>query len=147
MSGVTVDITTLLVGCATLAAGTVAYAVRRERESARVAERVNWLVARYAADHEHAAPWEEPVTDGGFPVEAEPDGDISAPHHFYIGLGAAAFGFASVWPYYPVTGASMAGIGLIIAADDFLSHAFGIPTPFDLLWKKAIRPVMRWYGD
>lgn len=78
-----------------------------------------------------------------FPAEDEPDGEILAPHHFYIGMLVAAFGFVSVWPYYPATGAAMALIGTVILADDLLSHAFGIPTPLDTLWKRVIYPAVK----
>lgn len=147
MTVVTVDLTTMLAASIGVGAAIVAWATRQARRQTRLTERVNWLAARYAADHDHAVPWDEPVTDGGFPAEAEPDGDVLAPHHFYIGVGAAVFGFASVWPYYPVTGASMTILGVLIVADDVLSHAFGVPTPLDLVWKRAIRPLMARWGD
>lgn len=145
MTVVTIDLTTLLVATATIGAGAVAWSVRQAREQTQMKERINWLCARYANDHDTTVPWEEPIADGGYPVESEPDGDATAPHHFYVGVAVATFGFASIWEYYPVTGASMAGLGLLIAADDFVSHAFGVPTPLDLIWKKAIIPLMdRW---
>ena len=127
----------------TLGAGVVAWAIREERSRTRVEERLNWLCVRYAEDHDEAVPWSEPLTDGGFPVEEEQDGDSLAPHHFYVGVAAAVFGFASVWPYYPVTGAGMAIVGILVAADDLVSHAFGWPTPLDQLWKRAILPIVR----
>lgn len=71
---------------------------------------------------------------GEFPVESVPDGAPGAPHHLYIGLIVAGFFFASVWPYYPVTGASGTFAGLLIALDDAISHAFGVPTPLDTIW-------------
>jgi len=76
-------------------------------------------------------------------VEQEPDGDALAPHHFYVGVALAVFGFASVWPYYSLTGASMALIGLLIALDDVIEHTFEISTPLDVLWKKAIYPLVK----
>jgi hypothetical protein len=76
-------------------------------------------------------------------VENEPDGDALAPHHFYIGVAVSVFGFASVWPYYSLTGASMALIGLLIALDDVIEHMTGIPTPLDLLWKHLVYPLVR----
>lgn len=84
------------------------------------------------------------VADGGrrFPHEDEPDGDVTAPHHFYVGVVVAVFGFWSVWDLYPVTGAGMVLVGLLVALDDAVSHAFGWPTPLDLVWKKAIYPVV-----
>lgn len=86
--------------------------------------------------------------DGGrlledFPAEDEPDGDVSAPHHFYIGVVLSTFAFVSVWDLYPVTGAAMVLLGLAVALDDALSHAFGIPTPLDLFWKRALYPAIR----
>jgi hypothetical protein len=78
-----------------------------------------------------------------YPHEDEPDGDVSLPHHLYIGVTVLLFGFVSVWPAYPATGATMALIGLLVAADDVLSHVFGIPTPLDTLWKKVIYPAIR----
>jgi len=79
--------------------------------------------------------------------EEEPDGDSLAPHHFYIGVAVATFGFASVWPYYSLTGASMSIIGLLIAADDLIEHATGWPTPLDQLWKRLILPAIRRFED
>ena len=124
-----------------------------------------------------------------FPAESVPDGVIGAPHHLYVGLlvllfavfvvaddyrqreplvaivGAvlALFAFATVWPFYHVTGAllTLAGLlvvligilwpggmwsgyplkwrlvafaGVLIAADDAVSHAFGVWTPLDAGW-------------
>jgi hypothetical protein len=147
MTTVTVNLTTILVSAVAVGASVTAWAVRQARRQTRLAERMNWLIARYARDHDHAVPWDEPITDGGFPHEAEPDGDASAPHHFYIGVGAAVFGFASVWQYYPATGAGMVAVGILIAADDAVSHIFGWWTPLDAVWRRVIRPAMRWYGD
>ena len=124
-----------------------------------------------------------------FPAESVPDGVIGAPHHLYIGVLVLAvailvvaddyarrepllaltgtllalFAFATVWPYYHVTGAlltlagllvvligilwpggmwsgyplvwrAVAFLGLYIAADDAVSHAFGVWTPLDAGW-------------
>jgi len=121
-----------------------------------------------------------------FPAESVPDGVIGAPHHLYIGVlvlvvailvvaddyarrepllaltGAltALFAFATVWPYYHVTGAllTLAGLlvvlvgvcwpggiwaaypirwrlvaflGVLVALDDVIEHAFGVWTPLD----------------
>lgn len=74
-----------------------------------------------------------------FPAEDEPDNDILAPHHFYTGIIIAAFGFLFAWPTYPGTGAAMTLIGLLIAIDDAISHAFGVWTPLDWLWNEFIR--------
>jgi len=78
-----------------------------------------------------------------FPAEDEPDGDVSAPHHFYIGLGVAAFAFTTVWDLYPVTGAGLTVLGTLILLDDVVSHAFGVWTPLDWLWRVAISKVVR----
>lgn len=75
-----------------------------------------------------------------FPAEEEPDGDVFAPHHFYIGMVLALFSFVTVWPYYPVTGAAAVLVGTLILLDDAISHAFGVWTPLDALWKRVIRP-------
>lgn len=85
--------------------------------------------------------------DGGsvldeFPAEQEPDGDAGAPHHFYVGLLGAWFAFQYVWPYYPVTGAVGALVGVAVVLDDVLSHAFGIPTPLDEVWHRVIYPAL-----
>lgn len=126
----------------------------------------------------------------GFPHHSVPDGAVLGPHHVYVGLllallavalvwddaagkepwvGAAAimlatFAFLTVWPFYPVTGAVLALMGVavavasplvlpfwagydwlgprgvallgaLIALDDAVEHAFGIPTPLDWAWK------------
>jgi len=36
----------------------------------------------------------------------------------------------------------MALIGLLIALDDVIEHATPFPTPLDLLWKRAIFPIV-----
>lgn len=74
--------------------------------------------------------------------EDEPDGDSLAPHHFYVGVIISVFAFASIWPYYSLTGASMALIGLLIALDDVIEHATGLPTPLDQLWSRLIYPYV-----
>lgn len=79
-----------------------------------------------------------------FPVDAVPDGDVWAPHHYWsvavgllacavvwddyrdqepvwavVGLGVGLAGFALVWPFYPVTGALLAAagpVGAVVAA-------------------------------
>jgi hypothetical protein len=48
-------------------------------------------------------------------------GDALAPHHFYVGVALSLFGFTSIWPYYPATGAGFAFIGLLVALDDVTS--------------------------
>lgn len=69
-----------------------------------------------------------------FPVERVPDGAIFAPHHFWLGVGIAVFAFGLCWRYYPVTGATGTLVGLSIALDDAVSHAFGVTTPLDWFW-------------
>lgn len=152
MTVVTVDLTTMLALVGTLGAGVVAWEIREERSRTRVEERLNWLCVRYAKDHDDAVPWSEPltdggeaVTDGGLPVDDEPDGDALAPHHFWVGLAVAAFGFGSVWRYYPRAGALMTGLGLLVALDDAVEHIFGVPTPLDAVWKRVLYPALkRW---
>ena len=79
-----------------------------------------------------------------------------------VGLLTACFAFATVWTFYPETGAvlSIAGVllalastalpfwagyawlgprgvlllGALVALDDVVEHAFGVPTPLDRLW-------------
>jgi len=54
----------------------------------------------------------------------------------------ALFGFASIWPYYPATGAGFAFIGLLVALDDVIDHMTGFPTPLDQMWKCLIYPLV-----
>jgi len=77
-----------------------------------------------------------------FPAEDEPDGDVLAPHHFYVGVMAATFGFAFVWPSYPPAGATLTVVGALVMLDDVLSHAFGVPTPIDYVWGKFVRRLL-----
>jgi hypothetical protein len=84
------------------------------------------------------------------------------------GLSVALFGFLNVWRWYPVTGAALALVGTVaalastarprwrefrrrrcavglmclVALDDLVNHAFGVPTPLDLLWVNYIYPYM-----
>lgn len=74
-----------------------------------------------------------------FPAEDEPDGDVLLPHHLHIGLLVTAFGFLFVWPTYPQMGAAMTLIGVLVTADDAISHAFGVWTPLDWFWKKYLK--------
>lgn len=69
-----------------------------------------------------------------FPHESVPDGAVFAPHHLYSGVIIALFSFALMWRFYPVFGATGTILGLLIALDDAVSHAFGVPTPIDWLW-------------
>jgi len=48
-----------------------------------------------------------------------------------------------VWDLYPVTGAALTVGGSLILLDDVVSHAFGIPTPLDELWKRVLFPIMQ----
>lgn len=80
-----------------------------------------------------------------FDPEDEPDGDVSAPHHLWVGLAITAFGFGSVWRYYPVTGSVMTIVGLLIALDDAIEHTFDVATPLDLLWGRFLYPLLMRY--
>lgn len=83
------------------------------------------------------------------------------------GLALTTFSFALVWPFYGAVGAAgtllglaAIGIGLVrervffgrktmvaaltglaVAADDALEHAFGIPTPLDVLFNRVLLPI------
>ena len=88
----------------------------------------------------------EAATDEGllsvlFDLEEELDGLAS--HHFYVSVALALFGCASVWPYYPATGAGFALICLLIALDDAIEHATPYATPLDQVWKHVIYPLLR----
>lgn len=127
-----------------------------------------------------------------YPADAVPDGAVLAPHHVHIGvllavlalalvwddaankepwvglvaLLAVSFAFITIWPFYPVTGAtfSMAAvllalvvpflqfwrsypwfgargvllIGALVALDDVVEHAIGFPTPLDWFWTEHL---------
>ncbi|WP_236035427.1 hypothetical protein [Haloarcula rubra] len=131
-----------------------------------------------------------------WPYHLAPDGNAALPHHYYIGMGLVAlvaaivwddhpkrepvavmmaavggcFAFGSVWPRYPVIGATLAlvanamvilaplrpawwslwprrhQVGIILlgllAADDVVQHAMGWPTPIDHLWKAGGRAAV-----
>lgn len=70
-----------------------------------------------------------------FPADPVPDGNVFLPHHFGIGVIIAVYSFYFIWPYYHAVGASGALLGLGIAADDVLSHSFGVWTPVEWLWE------------
>lgn len=55
----------------------------------------------------------------------EPDGDVFAPHHLYIGLAVLMLGYALVWPALPLVGAAGMLMGIVIVADGVLHHALG----------------------
>jgi hypothetical protein len=76
-----------------------------------------------------------------YPAEDEPDGDVLLPHHAYLGLIMAAYGFMFVWPAYPEIGATMAVVGTFVLADDVVSHAFGVWTPIDAGWKWVLSKI------
>lgn len=80
-----------------------------------------------------------------FAPEPVPDGEILAPHHFYIGVLIAWFAFMFVWSWYPRTGAVLALLGLGIALDDVIQHAFQVRTPLHLLWWQLLYPVIQWF--
>jgi len=71
--------------------------------------------------------------------EDEPDGDVMAPHHFYLGVILSTYGFMFVWPTYPLTGAGMTVVGTVILADDVISHATGWWTPLDWFYNRFVR--------
>ena len=63
--------------------------------------------------------------------------------HFYVGVALSLFGFASVWPYYPATGAGFALIGLFVALDDAIEHATPYSTPLDQVRKRVTYPIVK----
>lgn len=73
-----------------------------------------------------------------FPHEREPDGDVTLPHHWYLGIVLMLGGFAAWQGDTSLPGALIAGVGLLVALDDYLSHAFGWWTPLDALFKRAM---------
>lgn len=77
-----------------------------------------------------------------FPAEDEPDGNIMAPHHLYTGVILTWFSFQFIWPRYPTTGAILTLLGVGIAADDAISHAFGVWTPLDWVWNEYLRDLI-----
>jgi len=77
-----------------------------------------------------------------FTPEAVPDGAVLAPHHFYLGVGLAVWGFVLMWPWYPRTGALMTLIGLWVAVDDAVQHALQVTTPLGWLWHEALLPIL-----
>lgn len=78
-----------------------------------------------------------------YPAEDEPDGDVLLPHHFYLGVIVAFYAFFFAWGTYPTVGATLSVLGLLIALDDVVNHAFGVPTPLDSLWSRFLRPVVK----
>jgi hypothetical protein len=82
--------------------------------------------------------------DGGFPMESEPDGDRSAPHHFWVGVIVSVFGFGFMWAdhLYPTLGAAFAIGGLAVALDDALEHALPFNSPLNWVWERFLYPVV-----
>lgn len=73
------------------------------------------------------------------PAEQEPDGEIGAFHHWWTGILLMIGGFVIWQPQYsPLGGAVLCGVGLLVALDDYLSHAFGIWTPLDAGFRRAM---------
>lgn len=70
-----------------------------------------------------------------FPADPVPDGNVFLPHHIFLGVFLLLYGFVFVWPHYPRPGAVIALLGLAVAADDVISHAFGILTPGEWIWE------------
>jgi hypothetical protein len=60
-----------------------------------------------------------------------------------VGVALSLFGFASIWPYYPASGAGFAFIGLLVALDDVIKHMTPYPTPLDQVWKRVIYPLVK----
>lgn len=88
-----------------------------------------------------------------------------------VGCALLLFGFLFTWKWYAEAGAalSLAGVGLmlagplwpggewagfswawrlvallgaLVAADDVIEHAFGVPTPLDKFWVEYLAPVV-----
>lgn len=78
-------------------------------------------------------------------VEPIPDGAVLAPHHFYVGVLLAWFSFMFVWWIYPRTGAALTLLGLYIALDDAVQHAFSVHTPLHHLWWGVLYPIVRFF--
>lgn len=128
-----------------------------------------------------------------FPVEPVPDGAFFAPHHFLyplyavltlyvvklnddpdskpvlipIGAVVALVGWFHFWPFYPVTGAILALVGVfgvivggivhtdvsdrwrvsvialgLFALEDWIDHGTGIETPVSVLFSDHIRHLL-----
>jgi len=65
------------------------------------------------------------------------------PHHFYVGVILAVFGFRFVWPFFPRLGVAMTSLGMAIALDDVVTHATGRQTVLDALEKVLYRVAVR----
>jgi len=75
--------------------------------------------------------------------EPIPDGVVMAPHHLYIGIMISWFWFMFVWKYYPRTGSLLTVLGVLIALDDAIQHAFQINTPLHYLWWGCVYPLVK----
>jgi len=74
------------------------------------------------------------------PAEREPDGNITAPHHWWLGILMMTVGFIAWQPTAsPIVGATVAILGLLVALDDWLSHALGVWTPLDAAFHRAMQ--------
>jgi hypothetical protein len=67
-----------------------------------------------------------------------------------VGLAVATVALASrrVWtardgPHYPLTARALVALGLAVAWDDALEHAFGVTTPLDWLWTELLYPAIQ----
>mgnify|MGYP006873390141 FL=1 len=78
-------------------------------------------------------------------VEPIPDGSVLAPHHFYLGVFLAWFALMFVWWIYPRTRAALTLLGLLIALDDAVQHAFSVHTPLHHLWWGVLYPIVRFF--
>jgi hypothetical protein len=158
MSAVTIDLTTMLAMAIPLGAGLVAWAYRQGQAQTRVEERVNWLCARYAEDHDTAVPWEEPIADGGRPMT---DGGkdrgllarLSSPNESDTEYGGF-LSYAGEWHALAVGlsvgfGAGVAGRPEVAAG--VVGAAFGLPALTNgvkLRGRFAVKELRRepWYG-
>lgn len=51
-----------------------------------------------------------------------------------VALGSVGTVVGGVWDDYPARARIAAGVFAVVALDDAIEHAFGWPTPLDLLW-------------
>lgn len=64
--------------------------------------------------------------------------------HALVVVGARLLGRAwprPYWALYPIWTVVVFAL-LLVAWDDLVSHAFGVPTPLDSIWKSHIYPYM-----
>lgn len=69
--------------------------------------------------------------------------DASRPHHFYLGMFTALFGFALVWPHFRRLGLLVTAVGMAVALDDLVTHATGVPTVLDRVEQLLYRLLTR----